>query len=157
MTLRVDSLGYERFVRAFNRIPDNVKDFREPLTEIYQDFLGIERRNFSARGRPEAWRPLSPKYAAWKARHFPGKPLLELTGNLKASLLGSGAAAVRDIRETRATFGTAVRHAIFHQLGTRRMPRRKPVQIADEDKVRWGRIVHVWAVKQAQGTLRGAT
>lgn len=30
-----------------------------------------------------AWTPLSPAYAAWKARHHPGKGILQATGQLK--------------------------------------------------------------------------
>src|SRR5262249_32662130 len=29
------------------------------------------------------WTPLSPKYAAWKAIHFPGRPILQRTGALR--------------------------------------------------------------------------
>jgi phage gpG-like protein len=144
--LRIETIGAERFVRAFNRIGEDVKDFREPFNLIADDFAGIEKRSFREQGWPSGWAPLTRRYAEWKAVHYPGRKILERTGALAESMAGQGAFAVRDVRERQATFGTSLRYAIFHQLGTRRMVARKVVQLSDDMKVGWGRIVHKWAV-----------
>lgn len=37
-----------------------------------------------------SWKPLSPKYRAWKNKHYPGQPILTLTKRLRNSLRWSG-------------------------------------------------------------------
>jgi hypothetical protein len=47
------------------------------------------REQFDSQGvrlTGEVWAPLSPRYAAWKARHFPGMPILRRTDVLFASM-----------------------------------------------------------------------
>lgn len=158
MVITIETLGDERFVRGFNRIPDDVKDLSVPFAEIYRDFTLVNHRNFLAQGYPLHWVPLSPQYAAWKQKHFPGLPILVRSGEMRDSLASTGAGmgpgAIREIHARDAWFGTSVRYARFHQTGTRRMPRRKPVQLADEDKVRWGRIIHRWFVGAVKAALK---
>ena len=151
VVVSIETLGTERFVRGFNRFEEEMKDLREPFGVIADDFTETVERNFGAQGTPEKWSPLSPKYRAWKARVRPGAPILIFDGRMYESLRGVSrgptADTVRQIYPQRAEFGTIVPYAIFHQTGTRNMPRRKPVQLTDQDKKRWARIIHEWAVK----------
>ena len=156
VTVTIETLGAERFVRAFNRIASDMTDFREPFADIYDNFCGIEERSFKAQGLPDRWVPLSPRYAAWKRKHYPGKKILERTGALKAAMTGSGPGAVRVIGHRSAEFGTDIPYARYHQSGTRYMPRRKVVQLTDAMKVGWGRIIHQWAVATMKRELDAA-
>lgn len=47
-----------------------------------------ERVWFASEGRG-TWAPLSKEYAAWKARHYPGRPILVATGELRAAATSS--------------------------------------------------------------------
>lgn len=70
VTFSITTLGTERFVRAFNRIIDEVRDFSGAFEEIWADFLEMEQKTFASQG--PGWTPLSKHYARWKALHFPG-------------------------------------------------------------------------------------
>ena len=77
------------------------------------------------------WKPLSPAYAIWKGRHFPGRPLLVLKGRMKRSLTDSTS---RDMIFSRKggrqlIIGTRVRYAKFHQYGTSKMPARPFIKV----------------------------
>lgn len=74
--------------------------------------------------------PLSPRYKKWKKRHYPGRPILTLTGAMRASLTDSWAGgAVRDMTKTRLRFGSSLMVGKWnlldlHVKGTDKMPAR---------------------------------
>lgn len=77
------------------------------------------------RGKGDRWRPLSAGYAAWKQKHFPGRPILVRTGDLKASMTQEGAAGnITVIGKTGAVFGTSISYGIYHDDGGSKIPRR---------------------------------
>ncbi len=82
-------------------------------------------------GTTGRWAQLSPKYAAWKAKHFPGAPILQRTRALMAGLTDSSATtARREVSNDALSFGTAgVGYASFHQTGTQKMPARPPIDM----------------------------
>jgi len=57
---------------------------------------------------------------------------------------------IRDITATQAVLGTSVPYGVFHQLGTKRMPARPPIQLSESDKNRWGKLVHEWLYAMAK-------
>lgn len=86
---------------------------------------------FDARGGGPAtgvWAPLSKAYADWKQHHYPGKPILELTGALRAALTSStDSRAQRSVSGDSLSYGTrGIEYASFHQTGTPGMPARPP-------------------------------
>jgi phage gpG-like protein len=81
-------------------------------------------------GSGATWAPLSPAYAAWKAKHYPGTGLLVRSGALKASLAGPEAPqAIFRPTTTSLTIGTSVPYGLPHQTGTSRMPQRPPLRV----------------------------
>jgi hypothetical protein len=94
------------------------------------------REQFDSQGvrlTGEVWAPLSPRYAAWKARHFPGMPILRRTDVLFASMTHRPMAVER-VTGHSGEYGTDVRsrrgapYPKFHQHGTRFMPARPLVR-----------------------------
>ena len=85
-------------------------------------------RNFDEGGRPLPWAPLTPRYAAYKARRFgAGLRILERSGALRRSIstrLEGGALVA----------STDVPYAAFHQYGTRRLPARPFLTLTETDK-----------------------
>lgn len=158
VVLQIETIGTERVVRGFNRFGDQMRDLREPFQEISEDFFKAEEKNFRAKGTPQLFRPLSPKYAAWKKKHFPGKPIMRLTDRLINSLTGKNQADAQDtirlIGKKAAEFGTAVPYAHRHQAGTKGMPKRKIVQLTEKIKRRWMYIMHQWVVRKAKEDLK---
>jgi hypothetical protein len=78
------------------------------------------------------WAPLSPKYAAWKQQHYPGRGILLREGALKASLAGPDAPqAIFRMAPTSLEIGTSVRYALAHQNPRpgSRLPQRPPMRV----------------------------
>lgn len=72
-------------------------------------------------GRP--WKPLKPRYAAWKAtRGYSGKILVQ-TGAMRASFV-SRPMGIEVYSGKSAIFGSADQKAIWHQFGTHRNGKR---------------------------------
>lgn len=104
-----------------------VQDFgRHVFPLLAPVFERAVERQFEARGGGPshgAWTPLTTAYAAWKARRFPGMPLMERTGVLREALTRSSSPrAFREYSKDNYVFGTAgVDYASFFQHGTSRM------------------------------------
>jgi len=91
------------------------------------------------------WKPLSPAYAAWKSRHFPGRPLLVLRGPMKRSLTSSSSrnAIFNRTGGRQLILGTRIKYAKFHQYGTSKMAAR-PMFKVDQG------LVNAWAKEMAK-------
>lgn len=78
------------------------------------------------------WAALSPKYAAWKAQHYPGRGILVRSGALKAALAGPTAPqAIFRPSATSVEIGTSIPYALPHQTGGRHLPQRPPLRVND--------------------------
>lgn len=145
--LKFSVAGQTEVMRTFSRWTDGLSDFGPALEKIADDFLKLEAVQFSSEGKSGSagWAPLSAKYAAWKAVNYPGALILERDGWMRDSLTVKDAPfQIREITATRADLGTSVPYGIFHQLGTRRMPARPPIELSASDQDRWGKLVHEW-------------
>jgi phage gpG-like protein len=148
-------LGQVAFSRGMNSYAQNVQDWRQVFEEIYDNFADIEKKIFQRRGFPNRWTKLSPSYAAWKRVHYPGKPIMQLTGALLASLTGRGQATAQNtikiIEKLRAEFGTDLPYAHAHQHGfpARNLPARPIVQLRPSDMDTWAEMIHEFAYRQA--------
>lgn len=105
-------------------VPD---DFRPAFEKMAEDFWKNEQERFDNEG--PGWKPLSPKYALWKAKHAPG-PIMVRTGALKASLTsGFAADSVFEVNPNSMTLGTDSDHAMYHQTGSIRVANHPPKRI----------------------------
>ena len=119
------------FERAGAELADMGKHVFPLLSTVFED---AEARQFDAQGAGPArgaWDELSDAYAAWKAQHFPGEPLLVCTGALRDGLtLASSPFGSREWSASSFVFGTTgVPYASFHQSGTGTMPARPPFDL----------------------------
>jgi phage gpG-like protein len=117
------ALAFERAGAALEKAGEHVFPKLIPVFEA--ELSG----QFNAQGKGPnrgAWAALSSDYASWKSQHYPGKPILEATGKMKAALTQSSSPfAERSYSESGMNFGTQnVPYASYHQLGTGRMPDR---------------------------------
>lgn len=133
-----------------------IRDLRPLYEQVLEpDFYRMQASRFDSEGGAKKWAPLSPLYAAKKAKYFPGRRILELSGTLRDSLTRQGAAGqVRRLSATTMEIGTAVPFAATHHLGsTKRMwipapfylwingvPRREVIDFTPEDDRRWQTI-----------------
>jgi len=151
---RFSVLGEMQLHRALAGRIRAVSDFRPVWAQVYDDYIDMEQAAFAQEGAYEGnpgWTSLNPKYAAWKARHFPGARILYLFGRLFRALTGGGtdqgATHIHRSDAFALTMGGAVRVGNWdlgglHQTGTRRgMPARKPLLLSRARKSRWVRFL----------------
>jgi phage gpG-like protein len=125
-----------------------------PAFELMADAFGdAETRQFDSEGAygSGGWAPLSPSYAAWKDRHYPGKPILERSGALRHALT-QRPFGIEHIQNHFAEFGIAANastgpyYGQFHQEGTDKMPARPVVAFPESLKREFVKIMQEWLV-----------
>ena len=138
----------ESFFDHAYHVPDDWRGAWEPMAE---DFWQAEREIFAQEG--PGWAELTPKYKAWKTKHYPGMPLLVRTGALEASLTQFDAeGAIYDVYPTEMSLGTDLKVrdgkytlGMLHQTGTRRgLPPRPPLQVKPGLQRQWNRRLATW-------------
>src|SRR5580765_3894261 len=125
--------GEEGLARAFGLMSGAVNDWRPYWADIAAVFYISESARFSSGGFG-TWPPLSDGYARWKAKHYPGRPILVRTGALQESLTSrTGAGAIYEESPLELNLGTNIPYAKYHQTGTSKMPARPPEGLNDTD------------------------
>lgn len=131
--LTVEIEGAEELQHRLAEIDRRISDLTPIWGAITSKLFDIEREIFDSEGRGQ-WAPLSPRYAAWKARHYPGQPLLVLTGAMRQAFTNSsGAEIVRQPQSLLVKWSTP-EYAKYHQTGTTYMPAR-PVLVVERQDV----------------------
>jgi len=159
---RLDIAGEVQMDRGIARFSDGISDYRPIWPMIEEEFYALEERQFETEGVKggEKWPELSAEYAGWKAAHYPGKPILQRSGDLVASLTsGTDPNAVRVRERKTLTLGAKVPYAIYHQSPAPRkvLPRRPEIMIPESTKRYIMRELHGYLVQMAtqSGFRRG--
>lgn len=155
--LHFEFYGETQVDRTLERF-EAAADMRPAWEALADRFAFVERRQFATEGAYASggWAPLSPAYAAWKARHYPGQPILRRTDDLFESLTVrpfDEHGGIEVIEPSHMMLGSAVRYGRFHQHGTRRMPRRRPVELTEAERREWVRIVQRYLVTGVAPTI----
>lgn len=110
------SLAFERGGGAIREAGRWVAPY---VLTVLEDFSKRQFRGHGLGPNRGKWAPLTDAYARWKAKHYPGKPILERTGALKESLTNAGDVnALREERPTGISYGSRIQYGHYHQLGT---------------------------------------
>ncbi len=143
MRIVLDVTGDVQLDRELLRFADRADDMTPVMGSLADDFLRVERQQFSSQGRFSAgWAPLSPAYAARKSKKYPGAKILHATGDLEASLTRRGARnAVREVTRDSLLVGSTDPKVVYHQRGTENMPRRRPVELSAARRRAWVRAI----------------
>lgn len=135
--------------RALSRIISSSQDFSEPFEEFGDEFREVTGERFENEGF--GWAQLSPAYALRKFMRWGIKTILRASDAVYESLTIKGAAGnITRIFPLRAEFGTSIYYAIFHQLGTSKMPARPIIMLREEDKRRLVRTVQRYMIASGQ-------
>lgn len=150
---RMTVAGEVAMDRGLARFTDGISDWR-PIWPVFGDeFYAHLKAQFETEGEAglgSKWKPLSEVYAAWKERHFPGKKILERTGELKASLSSRTAAgSVYEERPQSLTIGSSIPYGIYHQTGGRKLPQRKEIALDERTKRELMRLAQAYLVQIA--------
>jgi phage gpG-like protein len=120
--------------RGIARFADGLSDYRPLWPIIEDDYYAQEKDQFKSEGEEggDKWSALTPEYAGWKEAHFPGKPILQRTGDLYDSLTNPNSPNGVRIEERKSlTLGSRLPYAIFHQQGTAMMDARPEIQFTE--------------------------
>ena len=140
-------LGERHYDRAFETLGDESRDMHEPLGQVGELILDIVDDQFETEGAAHLgrrWQPLSPAYAKWKARHYPGRKILIRTGAMRREMVARRSLTVRS-----DTLIYAPKHediASYHQGGVpeNNLPARPMIVISAAEKRNIDRIFHGW-------------
>ena len=129
--LRIRTGGLEEVRRRLDFTRKRMLNLEEPFNAFQGVWYAATEDVYASEGLPDAWPALSPAYAEWKERRFPGQPIGQLTGRLKASLTG-GEGGVWDVGPRSLRYSSRVPYFRYQQLGTSRMPARPPLVMLPE-------------------------
>lgn len=141
--MRFSFLGEDQINRTLEGFADRAQDMRPAWDNVREFFTDYEEKWFADRGR--GWKQLSPSYAAWKEKHYPGQPILVREGEMEASLTDGPAIDVRE--PSYAIFGTDDPKAALHQRGEGRLPQRRVIDVDDEGRAEIVRFVQRYLVE----------
>lgn len=133
MHLEISVTGADTTLRKLEHIVLAAEDYTPVWQEVKQRFSSWEENWFAGEGNG-TWPGLSRDYAHWKAKHFPGEPLLVATHDLKDSLLDP---SVSDMDAFSFSFGTDDPKAHYHQEGGGNLPQRKVIDVGDDEIDSW--------------------
>ena len=142
--IRFTFFGEDQVDRSLLAFAARAADMTPAWEQIRERFVGYEGRWFGSEGDGN-WPALSPSYAKWKAKHFPGQKILVRTGQLKASLEKPDIAT---IEPAYAIFGTGDPVAGYHQTGGGNLPRRRVVDLDDSERGEWVRVVQRYLIEE---------
>jgi len=135
----IAQVGLRRYLRTLS---ERANDLYPAWDNVLNILYEAERRLFAQEGQTEEhskWEKLSPRYAAWKEKHYPGMPILTLTGRFRGSMTDPSGQHT-EIRERRQlTWGSAHKVSGGHDLGglhaegRGNMPARPPIRITQRN------------------------
>lgn len=139
--------GETQIDRTLARFADNVTDAVPLWDKLADRFASVERRQFDSEGAygSGGWPALSPAYAAWKARAYPGKPILRRTDELYNSLTRRPF-GVEVIEPGFMVVGSGIDYGRFHQAGDPPLPQRRPVELPESERRHWVRLIQRFIV-----------
>jgi phage virion morphogenesis protein len=121
--MAADLKDLERFLET---LPAKLQEATELTLQKSASEIEIRiKKQFQSKGEAygEEWQPVKESYLQWKRRRGFAEKTLHKTGRLSQSFSSV-------VMPFEARIGTEVEYAIFHELGTRKMPARpfaKPV------------------------------
>lgn len=141
LRLRFEVFGEVVLDRALERAADAAENMIPAWQVLRERFLRMEQRQFASEGAygSGGWSPLSPRYGAWKARHYPGQTILRREDDLYLSLTQGPAVAV--LQPSYMILGSDDEKGPYHQAGAGPLPRRRPVELPEFERREWVKVV----------------
>lgn len=145
---------------AVSRIVADLNDLRG-VWEVFKGFfVATEKELFASQGGTGGagrWPALSPGYAAWKAKHYPGAGILVRSGALRGEMTTP---AIYQAQPRSLVIGGGVdaSYGIYHQTGDG-VPVRKVIDIATMQEVALGKALQYEAKRLEmlwQGSYAGS-
>lgn len=167
-SVSISLIGGQRLFSGIERWAELVEDFSPAWPFVVDLVRNHYKRTFDSEGAGVGggpkWAALSPGYAAYKRRRYPGRPLLVATTALRSAMVGGGSGSLVQSRKKRLDIGLRGRNlkiGNFHQTGTDNMPARPPVKYDKAYKdgtlpYTIGQILQLQIVAARKKALRGS-
>lgn len=136
-------------IRGFQARAANVSPALDRFAQWFRGRMVKQFASEGGAGNRRPWKPLSPPYAAWKSKHYPGRKILARSGRLRESLTRPGAGLLAASRNE-IVIKTDVPYASFHQKGTRTLPKRQLIVMDKELRSEVERLITAH-IKQTGG------
>lgn len=156
MRLTIALGGEAQLDRTLLRITQRIDDWSPAFDAIADQLAQENRAQFNSEGRHGSggWPALSPAYRAWKEKNYPGKPILQRTGRLfKAMTERPFSTEQIGVQSMTIGVGDEIPYAEFHQTGTKKMPRRRPLELTAVARNRMTKTMQRYAMT---GSVEGA-
>lgn len=101
--VRVSGTTPDQMLRGYTQVATALQDWKRPFQAMAVEYAAYEEHVFASEGSAHLkgqWKALSPRYAAWKAIHYPGRPILTRTGALRRA-----AGEIRELAKARLAMG----------------------------------------------------
>lgn len=144
---RFEVQGEVQIAERFEGMIRRVEDCTPALEQIATHFYTHMEQAFDTGGSATraTWAPLAERYARWKAKHYPGLPVLTRKGALRRSLSSASApGSLRRITPDSLEIGTTLAVPSgrwnlggLHQEGLPPVPQRKIINLPDDVTVTW--------------------
>jgi phage gpG-like protein len=126
--------GKGELIEAVSGIGEDLGNLKGPFTDLAREVLTpMLAARFVNQG--PGWAPLNPVYAAWKAKAFPGRGILERSGKLRTAFSGGVGWEIVVTNTSLQIDPTRTPYWRFHQYGTRRMPARPIISFDENQKM----------------------
>ena len=146
MRVEITVEGSNQLIASFAQVEKGL-DFRELGTwdAVASEFYKIEKEQFDSEGgagKSGKWKALKPEYAKRKQKKWGNVPILHASGEMMRSLTSRNApGAVLEKTADELTLGTTIPYAGYHQRGSKRLPKRPPVDPTDAQVDRLSKVI----------------
>jgi phage gpG-like protein len=137
--IKLDIVGTDGFSRSMDALAQHLGEDLRPMLRAIRDWWHTWQDAVFASegGEIEQWAQLSPKYKEWKEKKYPGQPILQLTGKLRAAMTGDGGSgAWEKVNRKDMTLGIeGIPYWVAHNFPGGKIPQRKFVDTTKQAQV----------------------
>jgi hypothetical protein len=126
--------GEKQINRDLLRVGERAADMRPAFAAIVDFWRSETQLQFASQGGHASggWKPLKPSTVAEKARRHLRPEILRATDGLFSSLTQKGDPnELLEMTASEVDWGSRLPYARYHQTGTSKMPRRRPIEFTE--------------------------
>lgn len=131
--LQITETGAQDLQIAFTLLEAEFANWSEQFEKLEPESAIVLQRRFEDEG--PGWLELTPRYAAWKSKHFPGKTILRRTDAGFLSFATGNVGNVTRIAPLKAEFGSDIEYLAFQPES------RLIVEITDQNEEKFLQVV----------------
>lgn len=109
--------GFDESVAQLDGMVKRSQNFAPVFQRFQPIWFDAIADAFDAGGDPQPWPELSPAYAGWKSRAYPGQPIMRRSDQLYESLTNMTSDTIWKVTPRTIEFSSRVPYFIYHQEG----------------------------------------